>query len=473
MVLCIFQLEEPHDFWGQNSNHRKRQERQGNSNHSRASQGQSFHSTHSGGSPSGGSSSSTRSFRSRPKTGKPRASISDKIKWDGSYSTFKIYKAGIHSHLLQTGADYLLTSEFQTKYQEHYNQGSDYLTSLDFKMGPWIVTSTQAKIDRTWLYGILVGTNRQAGEKKIINAYETSLDGIMAWIDFVNDYDNHGSNRIRVQVLEEYIKIPYTRTYNGGLLQYLDSLEANLTELELLEPGDYSDNRKCKILQDNMEDAPGNKIVGLLQRCIDTSMNFKQSVAYIRVHGITKSDILGEKATQQVHHVANEEKSYDECRHTFNLMAKEIGQVKAYNTIKGSATLRQQLQIPAHIWGPLSKDLKKQILDQRDKIIKETESPHKQPEPKKTELPSQYNLKNNNVDHKTAIANLVEAYDDMGIDSDTDDDDSSVMEVQGYVVQHATEDDPEDITVQAHTEYEDRMIALMQHVKTQENVCHQ
>ena len=55
--------------------------------------------------------SSIQALMQRP--GRAHGAISSTIKWDGSTTTFDVYKTNVESHLLQTRAGYILQEEFQ------------------------------------------------------------------------------------------------------------------------------------------------------------------------------------------------------------------------------------------------------------------------------------------------------------------------------------------------------------------------
>ena len=408
-------------------------------------------------------------------TAKPRAAISEKIKWDGRYTSFKAYKNGVEGHLLQTGATYLLDESFQEAYEEYRHEGVDYLKTQSF-YEKYNVKYLQADTDRTWLYGILVSTNRVNGERKIIQQYSRSKDGIKAWMDFISHYNNHGSNDIRAEVLEELIRIPYTSTYNGTLLEYLDKLAANLNELESLVPGQYNDDRKNWILRSNLQEAPGPKLPSLLQNCKDSKLPFSEAMQYLRQNGLTKADLLGESTSKRIHHSGtsdSNEKSYEDCKQLYTLMAAEMGPTMAFNTLQKSVGLRQQLQIPNPIWKKMSVEIRKQIMDAREAVIKEAGNNTTITEQKKKELPSQFNLKNskdNNMDSK--LAQLVEVFDQCDIETDDSEDDTSMDGTNCTFMVHTTQDDQEsvddsEVTIKAHVEYEDRIIAFNKKTKTQ------
>ena len=68
-------------------------------------------------------------------------------------------------------------------------------------------------------------------------------DGIAAWIEFLRDYDNNGSEEVRASKLEALVAVKYTYKYPGGFLKYIDTLQANLNELAILLPTQYSEDR--------------------------------------------------------------------------------------------------------------------------------------------------------------------------------------------------------------------------------------
>ena len=98
---------------------------------------------------------------------------------------------------------------------------------------------------------MLVSSNRKDGERKLLLKYQASQDGIYAWIEFVRDYDNHGSEGIRKSKLESFIQEKYSSRYPGGLIRFIDTLQANLNELDTLLPDPYLDSQKSRILYRN------------------------------------------------------------------------------------------------------------------------------------------------------------------------------------------------------------------------------
>ena len=93
--------------------------------------------------------SSIQALMLRP--GRAQGAISSTIKWDGSTTTFDVYKTNVESHLLQTGAGYILQEEFQREYCIY---GEPYLQEERF-CTQYCVSPAQALMDREHLYGAL------------------------------------------------------------------------------------------------------------------------------------------------------------------------------------------------------------------------------------------------------------------------------------------------------------------------------
>ena len=113
----------------------------------------------------------------------------------------------ITGHLLQNGGDYLVDHKFHERYLKYAKLGKDYLESDDFRIRYPDTTRKQARIDRIYMYGMLMSSNRKDGEQKIILKYEPTQDGIMAWMEFLKDYDNNGSEEARASKLESLVSI--------------------------------------------------------------------------------------------------------------------------------------------------------------------------------------------------------------------------------------------------------------------------
>ena len=143
---------------------------------------------------------------------------------------------------------------------------------------------------------MLLSSNRKGGEKKLILKHSVSKDGIMTWIEFLQDYDNNGSEEIRIAQLEQLIQIPYTHTTPGGLLGYIDTLLTSLNELHTLQPDCYGDGHRRRILFANLKGITA--LSHLIQTCKDQQYNFQASAKYLRIHGHTHMDTLSPRLAQ-------------------------------------------------------------------------------------------------------------------------------------------------------------------------------
>ena len=212
-----------------------------------------------------------------------RSSISDKIQRDGQCSSFRPYKLAVIGHILQNGGGFLVDHAFHASYVKYAKLGEDYLKSEDFRTTYPDITRKQARIDRIWLYGMLVSSNRKDGEQKILLKYEHNQDGIAAWIEFLRDYDNNGSEEVRASKLEALVAVKYTYKYPGGFLKYIDTLQANLNELDILLPGQYTESRKKRTLYQNIKDA--KTLTHLIQSCKDRDLSYQEAATYLRIYG--------------------------------------------------------------------------------------------------------------------------------------------------------------------------------------------
>ena len=63
----------------------------------------------------------------------------------------------------------------------------------------------QALSDREYLYGILVSSSRQ-NDNKVILENKKALDGIHAWTQMINAYDNGGSIELRMSHIKDAVR---------------------------------------------------------------------------------------------------------------------------------------------------------------------------------------------------------------------------------------------------------------------------
>ena len=389
---------------------------------------------------------------------KPRNSLSEKIQWDGQCFSFRPYKLAITGHLLQNGAAYLVDHSFHLSYSKYSKVGEDYLESEDFRVTYPDVTIKQARIDKTYLYGMLMSSNRKDGKQKIILKYETSQDGIAAWIEFIRDYDNNGSEEVRATKLENLVSMKYSYKYPGGFLKYIDTLQANLNELDILLPGQYSESHKKRILFRNIKEIKTLK--HLIQSCKDREMSYQEAATYLRIHGaeLDEEDQDTRKKNQVEKEVGDNYLSYEDTRSTYVMMAEEHGARNAFKVLNSSPRFRESLNIHYKIWKRLSEEIQNKIRKIREEVKEENKKEQSTPASSKN-IPPQYGLtkkvnKSNKDDDVERLAAVMQSYhldNETFSDSDKSDQEDDVR-MGGMVLRLG-----ENIEVQANIEYERRI----------------
>ena len=89
-------------------------------------------------------------------------------------------KSTTTGHLLQVGGTYLVNFSFHTSYTIYAQDGELYLNSKKFRMMYPDISNKQARLDRTYLYIMLVSSNIKDVERKFILKNEASHNGMMA-----------------------------------------------------------------------------------------------------------------------------------------------------------------------------------------------------------------------------------------------------------------------------------------------------
>jgi hypothetical protein len=272
-------------------------------------------------------SNSPRS-RDVPKVG---SSLNDRVYWDGQLSTFRNFKTAITGHMLQMGAAYLVNSDFHHSYVRYLLANMDYLDSEDFRLAYPEVSPAQACLDRTYLYGMLLSSNRN-GERKFLLKYSRTQDGISTWIDFLQDYDNNGSDEIRAEQLEILIQVPYTPQSPGDIIKYMDNLQAHLNELETLIPGTYDDSHKRRLLFRNLRELPSLQY--LIKDCKERGFNYQDSAIYIRTYGTCMDGPPTRRKVHHTHLTDSLDLTLEEAKVIFHTMSQDSSPVQAYQALK-------------------------------------------------------------------------------------------------------------------------------------------
>lgn len=99
------------------------------------------------------------------------------------------YKKSVSGHFRQLGAGYLINPRFWALYLEH---GEDIMEHWKDKT----ISKEQFLSDRETLFGAIEAFNRSADREKELSKYQDSMDGIKAWIAFLNTCDKGGNQDI-------------------------------------------------------------------------------------------------------------------------------------------------------------------------------------------------------------------------------------------------------------------------------------
>ena len=142
---------------------------------------------------SGGSLESDRKHRTDPAKIRPKF---DKPYWDGTTSTFRAFKLALEGHLLQVGAWYLTNQTFIG--MDLGLKDETFKSDVFWKL--YKVPFAQATYDKHYLYGILMSSTVKLQHKAIIK-HQEDQDGILAWHELKQYFDNDGCKDFKVEHL--------------------------------------------------------------------------------------------------------------------------------------------------------------------------------------------------------------------------------------------------------------------------------
>jgi hypothetical protein len=151
---------------------------------------------------------------------------------------------------------------------------------------------------------------------------------------------------------------PYSNNAPGGIVSYINKLEAIFADLEIISPGDYRDSKKKRMLLMNIQPAIG--VTHLIQTCRDSdSYDYKESAAYLRRNAVTIDYANQARTPTRLMHVEknptptkNHEKTVEEVSQLFTEYAEHAGINATYKhfNVRG---FRDNLSIPPLIWNEL------------------------------------------------------------------------------------------------------------------------
>ena len=182
-----------------------------------------------------------------------------------------------------------------------------------------------------------------------MNDTSPTFDGISAWIQFLRNYDNNGCNEVKLNELDNKLKEEYYPGFHGGIIAFIDRLQANMSELTSLEPNSIADHRKKRMLLATLQNV--SKIDFLMQTCRDqVGWDYHLTASYLRSN-VFFSDHSNSKNTNSMLAATsqNHELNLKEVQNMFEDAAKETNFFLAYTSFSNSY-IRRQLNIPEAIW---------------------------------------------------------------------------------------------------------------------------
>lgn len=147
----------------------------------------------------------------------------------------------------------------------YQNIGAVYSNTMSF-WKVYRVSHSQANFDRHYLYGMLMLAT-QNNQHKTLMKYEDLKVNILAWIELKEENEYNGSKKLRLEQLEQMATAPYSTRNVGGIATYINKIQVIVQALETLDPGEYRNVRKKKLLFTNVRTASG--VAHLIQKCRD------------------------------------------------------------------------------------------------------------------------------------------------------------------------------------------------------------
>ena len=299
----------------------------------------------------------------------------EKAKWDGLTQSFRPFMKSVEGHLLQVGAGYLINPTFVQEYL--LNKG--YILTQEFT-DLYGVNSEQAKYDVTYLYGILL-TATSTKENRILTQHSDTHDGVLAWISFKEDYAYGGSVSLRLRILSQEVKTQFNVRTHGSINNFLDDLEAKISELRTIRPAEYSEIRCKEIVLESIEGVVA--IRDLYQTCKDNKeWDYKRSCRYLREESLDRDYIS--TPTKGIFHVNNKTPDADTVSTLASIDSASgmtlkqattcfINHVSQYGLgttwhMFNVKSYRESLSIPDSIWIQLEPPIKMKIGEIRKKI---------------------------------------------------------------------------------------------------------
>ena len=258
-------------------------------------------------------------------------------------------------------------------------------------------------------------------------ALQGTQDGISAWIQYLELYDNNGSSEHCLNKLDEEMKQPFIPGRNGGFAIYIDTYQAIIQELRTIAPSEYSSSKCKRELLSTLETIPN--IAHLIQHCRNSNLSFMDTTRFLRQNAHSVDRLTGthpktRSGTVLQHTHESPELTLEATNDLFDRMSNETSVVNTYNTFK-SRTFHKTTHIPDSIWRKLEPDIKQKILKIKESLRERAPTASSKPlpgDPSTTQSPSPSPSPFGPQYPSMLKTNLTTNDFDQSMDSDTDED---------------------------------------------------
>ena len=140
-----------------------------------------------------------------------RALLPTSVKFSGEVSNFEDFKDAVEGHYLQQQVDYLFDKDFVEQYTLF---GPDCYINFD-----GVSSANQAKKDAAALYGALQLSCKRGNVKSILLRYKDTRNGVAAWKDMIDTFENDRDQEARISKLEVTLNTHFSKQYKEDLTQ--------------------------------------------------------------------------------------------------------------------------------------------------------------------------------------------------------------------------------------------------------------
>ena len=156
-----------------------------------------------------------------------RSHLPASIRWNGSEDSFPSYEIAMNAWLLQSFMGYMVN----TRFLDAYRTGG----WTEAQLHAPDVSTAQFQVDNQCLCSALLASTQGRGQRHILDA-QIHTDGMKAWTTFLDVYGGRNNLSLRIQRLDAKLQIPWSRTYEGGFLGYIDNLIHIHNQMDIADP---------------------------------------------------------------------------------------------------------------------------------------------------------------------------------------------------------------------------------------------